>query len=78
MPIMNGFEALSSIKQIPPLANIPTVIYSTSSNFDHISKAYEIGASSYFKKPSDFNSLKAKLEEMLLIDWQNFICPHKV
>lgn len=77
MPIMNGFETLSSIKQIPPLATIPTVIYSTSSNHDHISKAYEIGASSYFKKPSDFNSLKAKLEELLLIDWQNFMPANK-
>lgn len=78
MPIMDGFETLAEIKQIPSLVAIPTIIYSTSSNYDHISRAYEIGANSYFKKPSDFNSLAKELEGLLRIDWQNFICPNKV
>jgi CheY-like chemotaxis protein len=73
MPIMDGFEALSLIKTNEVLNSIPTVIYSTSSNMNHITKAYELGASSYFKKPSDFKSLKNELEKVLLIDWKNFI-----
>lgn len=75
MPIMDGFEALSLLKTNHALNSIPTVIYSTSSNSNHITRAYELGASSYFKKPSNFKSLKNELEKVLLIDWKNFTQP---
>lgn len=78
MPLMDGFEALSHLKKDNALSSIPTVIYSTSSNTNHISRAYELGASSYLKKPSDFKSLKNELERVLLIDWKKLISPNPI
>lgn len=75
MPFMNGLKALALIKENPAFNFIPIVIYSTYSNMCDITKAYQLGASSYFKKPSNFNSLKEQLKGILLIDWNNFMRP---
>lgn len=71
MPIMNGLEALAEIKKNSYLNLLPTVIYSTSSNQNDITKAYEIGADSYLKKPSDFKQLKAQLQTLLNFHWKS-------
>lgn len=75
MPVLDGIEALSLIKKDQELEMVPAVVYSTSSNTTHISRAYESGASSYFKKPSDFRSLKNELERILSIDWGSIMRP---
>lgn len=75
MPIMNGLEALALIGKSQAFKSIPVIISSTSSNMDNITEAYQLGASSYFKKPSDFSSLKEQLKGILLIDWKNFMRP---
>ncbi|OJX49765.1 MAG: hypothetical protein BGO88_08395 [Flavobacterium sp. 38-13] len=67
MPTIDGFEALVQIRQDRKLSAIPTIIYSTSSNQDHISKAYALGASSYIKKPNDFKTLKEILKKILVL-----------
>jgi DNA-binding response OmpR family regulator len=46
-----GFELLSSIKK-STLRQLPVIVVSNSSNRDDIVQAYELGASSYFTKPT--------------------------
>ena len=57
MPKKDGRQCLKEIKEHPKLKKIPIVIYSTSSNPDDISYAYEHGASSYITKPYSYQEL---------------------
>ncbi len=62
MPVMNGFECLSSLKKKERYQNIPVVIFTTSKNADDIKRTRELGASYFFTKPSDFSTLCRKLK----------------
>lgn len=57
MPRMDGFEALEHIKADPALARIPVVILTTSGADEDIARSYELGASSFVRKPVDFSGL---------------------
>jgi len=57
MPKKDGRECLKEIKANQRLNKIPIIIYSTSSNPDDISYAYEHGASSYITKPYSYQEL---------------------
>lgn len=57
MPKKDGRECLKEIKINAKFNRIPVVIYSTSSNPDDISYAYENGASSYITKPYSYQEL---------------------
>ncbi len=56
MPKMDGREALKKIKENPAYAHIPVIIFSTTKNEKEIKLCYELGASSYLVKPSNYNS----------------------
>ena len=56
MPKMDGREALKKIKENPSYAHIPVVIFSTTKNEKEIKLCYELGASSYLVKPSNYSS----------------------
>lgn len=57
MPRKDGREALTEIKQNPDLRRIPVVIMTTSSEDEDILRSYDLGASSYIKKPVTFAGL---------------------
>jgi two-component system response regulator len=57
MPILDGRETLRLLKEDPLLSSIPVVILSTSANDEDIQEGYNLGASSYMVKPSEFNTL---------------------
>ncbi|MBL7933506.1 MAG: response regulator [Bacteroidia bacterium] len=57
MPKKDGRECLKEIKGNPNLKKIPVIVYSTSSNPDDMSYAYEHGASSYITKPYSYKEL---------------------
>ncbi|PBQ32878.1 two-component system response regulator [Sphingobacteriaceae bacterium] len=62
MPKKDGRECLKEIKTNATLKKIPVVIYSTSSNPDDISFAYDNGASSYIIKPYSYQELVKVME----------------
>lgn len=68
MPKKDGRECLKEIKTHSSLKKIPIVIYSTSSNPDDISYAYEHGASSYIIKPYSYQEL-VKIMEVFKLYW---------
>jgi CheY-like chemotaxis protein len=56
-PRMSGLELLAWIRDHPECRVIPTVIMSSSQQDVDVSKAYELGANTYFVKPSTFQDL---------------------
>ena len=58
MPMMNGFECLSDIRDDEKFKNIPVIIYSTSYLKKEIEQLRRMGATGYLRKPSSFNQLK--------------------
>lgn len=70
MPRKNGFECLLEIRKEPKFKDIAIAIYSTSSSEEDIENTFVHGANIYIKKPSDFNTLKKVLSEVVTLNWQ--------
>lgn len=70
MPRKNGIECLQEIKSNDKFKDIAIAIYSTSSSEEHIEETFVLGANVYIKKPSDFNTLKKVLSDVITINWQ--------
>jgi CheY-like chemotaxis protein len=63
MPIMNGWQRLSALKEQESFKAIPVIMYSTSSNPEDFQNAYKgPGPIIFFSKPSDFKALTRNLE----------------
>ena len=65
MPLMDGFECLTDIRNIPELSEIQIIIYSTSYNENEVEQLKESGANLYIKKPNSYNQLKTVLYKSL-------------
>ncbi len=70
MPRKTGIDCLLEIKRMSHLKDVAVVIYSTSSSEKDIEETFVQGANVYIKKPSDFNTLKKILEQVITINWQ--------
>ncbi|MDO9254229.1 MAG: response regulator [Bacteroidales bacterium] len=70
MPRKNGIDCLLEIKRLVHLKDIAIAIYSTSSSDKDIEETFIQGANVYIKKPSDFNTLKKILEQVITVNWQ--------
>lgn len=69
MPIKNGIEALSEIKSVDDLKQVPVIICSTSTQSWAVDKAHALGANFFIQKPETYSSLKKVLERFLTLDW---------
>ena len=58
MPRMNGFEALSEIRDDEALKDLPIVILTTSDSRGDIMRCYKLGANSFVTKPTGFAALR--------------------
>ena len=66
MPVMDGRECLSNIKNDSRLRGIPVFMYSTTSNDKEISLMKELGAKDFVIKPPRFDLLVDLLKTVLL------------
>jgi CheY-like chemotaxis protein len=57
MPVLNGRDVLKKIKEMPPLASVPVVLFSTSSSAmdKEFAKKYEAG---FVTKPLDVSQME--------------------
>ncbi len=62
MPKMDGRELLAEIKKDAALRVIPVVILTTSGAEDDVLAGYALQASSYLRKPVDFDALKRRIQ----------------
>ena len=60
----DGFHLLEYIKKHPALSIIPVVMLSSSQDTDDIRHAYLLGASSFFTKPADADTLTILLKKI--------------
>ena len=70
MPRKNGLECLNEIKKLDRLKDIAIAIYSTSASEADIEETFVKGANIYIKKPSEFQTLKKILREVITVNWQ--------
>ncbi|NDV26239.1 HD-GYP domain-containing protein [Desulfovibrio sp. JC010] len=65
MPVMNGFEFVSRIRENVETQDIPVIMVTTLSQKDDRLKAVEVGANDFITKPIDIVELKIRTESML-------------
>ena len=59
---MDGFEFLKEVKGDPALSSIPVVVLTSSSQWEDVNRAYELGASAYLVKPLKFEDFMEMME----------------
>lgn len=69
MPLVDGFEVLRSIKEIPGLRRMPVVVLTTSSRDEDLARSYDLGANAYMTKPVGMEKLGEALERLHLF-WE--------
>lgn len=67
MPVFNAVEVLAHIGHKPLLQSIPKVVWSSSSQPDHVKTCMEKGALHYFVKPNKMSELTEIAKKMLVI-----------
>lgn len=72
MPVISGFDILREINLSPAFKDTPVLILTTSVNPNDITKARELGARMYIRKPTSLLELRKVINHVLGIDWENF------
>lgn len=65
MPLLNGFNTLSSIRQSASLKDIPVVFLTATATKETVAEAIRLGVTSYLKKPFKPQELIARTQEIL-------------
>jgi len=65
MPIMDGFEAISGIRQLANGAHVPILMITGLDDLDSITRAYDEGATDFLTKPINFFILPHRVQYML-------------
>ncbi|MCP4403669.1 MAG: response regulator, partial [bacterium] len=69
MPVMNGFEAVKILRQLPAFKDIPILVVSASAlTMDH-TQSQQIGCDDFVAKPVDADQLLTCLERRLHVTW---------
>lgn len=78
MPLKNGAECLTEIKQNKKLQHLSVIIFSTSLDMNIVDTMYEKGAIYYIRKPGDYGKLKKVIANALdLIPKNNLKQPER-
>lgn len=65
MPVMDGFEVCSKMKEDKNLKDIPVIFLSAMTDINSKAKAFEIGAIDYITKPFEVQEIKARVKTHL-------------
>jgi len=65
MPRMDGFEAISAIRELPLGAHVPILMITGLDDLDSITRAYDEGATDFLTKPVNFFILPHRVQYML-------------
>ena len=64
MPIMDGFQTLSHLRNNDAYRTMPVLILTTSSQREDVTKAYSMGANSFITKPHQYADLTRTVEQL--------------
>jgi response regulator RpfG family c-di-GMP phosphodiesterase len=73
MPIKNGYEVLTEIKNIEHARNLPVIVFTTSDHAEAVEKTRQLGARLYVTKPTSYFTLKSMLKDIMSIDWLTYV-----
>jgi CheY-like chemotaxis protein len=59
MPRVDGFEVLEWLRTQPALSGLKVVVLTGSDQIRDVNRAYQLGATSFMVKPTDFKDIKA-------------------
>lgn len=65
MPVLNGWQTLTEIKNDEGLKDIPVIMYTTSSTSSEKKIATDLGAQAFITKPTDISDLVHILKKVL-------------
>lgn len=65
MPVMDGFAAISGIRQLPTGTHVPILMITGLDDLDSITRAYDEGATDFLTKPINFFILPHRVQYML-------------
>ena len=72
MPRMNGFEVLEWMQKQPEIKLIPTIVVTSSTMQEDVTRAYRSGANAVMNKPVDKDSLLQMLKSFHIY-WTDFV-----
>lgn len=64
MPVMDGYEFLKALRQMPGGSDPKVVFCTTENDVAHIARAMHAGADEYIMKPFDKDIMTAKFQEV--------------
>ena len=67
MPVMDGFEVLSTVRSKPEFSNIKIIVLSALNSNEDIVKAYNLGANDFLSKPILLSKLTHSIATQLNI-----------
>lgn len=65
MPVMDGFQMLTQLRQSPETASIPVIMLTAESSQDAVSRADGLGVSGYVAKPFTEEALLERIDKVL-------------
>jgi two-component system cell cycle response regulator len=65
MPVMDGIETLTRLRQSPETANLPVIILSGEKDQEAIEKVIRLGIADYVLKPPRTQAVIAKVEKVV-------------
>jgi CheY-like chemotaxis protein len=77
MPVVDGWEALASLKEHRVFKSIPTVIFTTSSVPEHVRRAYEMQAAGFVTKPLSYRDLVDSVSSLDKYWFTTVACQHE-
>ena len=78
MPVMDGYEVCSKLKENKNTENIPVIFVTSKNEISDESKGFELGAVDYISKPVSPPIVKARVKTHLALSDQNRILEHNV
>jgi CheY-like chemotaxis protein len=72
MPRMNGFEVLEWMQKQPEIKLIPTIVVTSSTLQEDVTRAYRLGANAVMNKPVDKDSLLQMLKTFHIY-WTDYV-----
>jgi CheY-like chemotaxis protein len=71
MPYKNGLECLVDIRSNPQLADIPVIVFSSTTKPANIQTAYEMGAHLFFIKPPIYSDYLSSIKAIFKLNWND-------
>ena len=69
MPVMDGFQAIERLRQLPGLADVPVIAVSANASGRDEAGSLAAGARAFLPKPIAMDRLLAKVGELLELRW---------